>query len=106
MAMLTIKARVQGGHLVSVGPVDLPEGAELEVIPTQALPAADDQMTEDNWPATPEGRARLLARMDAREPVPMTDDEIANWERSRREDKEWESAHAAERDERLRKVWE
>ena len=104
--MLAIKARVQDGYLVSVSPVDLPEGAELEVIADPIQFSTGEQMTEENWPNTPEDRARLLARMDARDPVAMTDDELAAWARARREDKAWDLAHAAEHDERLQKVWE
>jgi hypothetical protein len=104
--MLAIKARVTNGYLVSIGPVDLPEGAELEV--TASPPESPDmeQMTEDNWPTTADGTARLLARMASREPLQLSEDEAAQWERVCREEKEWELAHADERDERLRKAWE
>ena len=104
--MLAIKARVTKGYLVSVGPVDLPEGAELEVTASPLGPLDSDQMTEENWPTTAEGLSRLLARMDSREPVPMSDDEIAEWERVRHEEKARELSHADERDERLQKTWE
>ena len=104
--MLAIKARITNGYLVSVGPVDLPEGAELEVTARPPHPLEVEQMTEDNWPTTPEGIAHLLARMDAREPFRMSDGEMAQWERIRREEKEWDLAQADERDEQLRKAWE
>lgn len=106
MNMVAIKARVRDGYLVSVSPVDLPEGAEFEVTADPVQLPTGEQMTEENWPTTPEDRARLLARMDARDSVVMTDDELAAWAHARREDKAWEMAHADERDERLRKVWE
>ena len=103
--MLAIKARVTNGYLVSIGPVDLPEGAELEV--TASPPESPDmeQMTEDNWPTTADGTARAAGHG-----VPRA----ASTERGRgrtvgcvcREEKEWELAHADERDERLRKAWE
>src|SRR5690242_14856969 len=100
--MLAIKARITGGYLVSVGPVDLPEGTEVEV--TANSPAASDaaRMTEDNWPTTAEDRTRLLARMDSCEPVQMNDEQLAEWARVRRDDKAWDLATADERDERLR----
>ena len=104
--MLAIRARITNGYLVSVGPVDLPEGAELEVTARPPDPLDIEQMTEDNWPTTPEGLAQLLARMDSREPLQMSEDELAEWERIRREEKERDLASADERDERLRKVWE
>jgi hypothetical protein len=104
--MLAIKARVTNGYLVSVGPVDLPEGAELEVTASAPEPADSEQMTEDNWPTTPEERERLLARMDARHPLQMSEAEIATWERVRREDRASELARANDRDEQLRKIWE
>ena len=104
--MLAIKARVTKGYLVSVGPVDLPEGAELEVTASPLGPPDGDQMTEENWPTTDEGLSRLLARMDSREPLRMSDDEVAQSERVRREEKARELAHADERDEQLRKIWE
>jgi hypothetical protein len=104
--MLAIKARVTGGYLVSVGPVDLPEGTEVEVTTNLSGTLGMDQMTEDNWPTTDEDRARLLARMESREPVQMSDAEVADWARIRRDEKAWDLAHADEQDERLRKVWE
>jgi hypothetical protein len=63
-------------------------------------------MTEDTWPTTPDDRARLLARMAARESVGMTDDELAAWDCARREDKALDLALADGRDERLRRLWE
>lgn len=104
--MIAIKARVRNGYLVSVDPVNLPEGTEVEVTASPNCGPSDEQMTEENWPTTTEGLARLLARMDSREPLQMSEAEIERWSRIRREDKDWELAHSEARDERLRKVWE
>jgi len=67
--MLAIKATIKNGYLVSVNPVDLPEGSQLELTATDAPISDREQMTEFNWPRTPEGIATLLARMDSREPL-------------------------------------
>jgi len=104
--MIAIKARVTNGYLVSVGPVDLPEGAELEVVAGPPAEPDAEQVTEENWPTTDEGRGRLLTRMAAREPFQMTADEIAAWERARREEKAWELSRADERDQQTRQAWE
>ena len=103
--MIAIKATVKNGYLITVDPVNLPEGAELEVTANPAT-APDEQMTEDNWPTTPEGIARLLARMESREPLHLSEEELARWAHIRREDKDWELSHFDERAEQLRKVWE
>jgi hypothetical protein len=47
-----------------------------------------------------------LARMDARQPLQMSETEIALWDRVRREDRASELARANDRDEQLRKIWE
>ena len=104
--MIAIRAKIRDGYLVSVEPVNLPEGAELNVT-ADALGISDqEQMTELNWPRTPEGIAALLARMDSRESLSTSDEEICQWERIRREDKQRELALANARDERLQKIWE
>ena len=67
--MIAIKAMIKNGYLVSVNPVDLPEGSQLEVTAADPCFSDDEQMTEANWPRTPEGIAALLARMDSRQPL-------------------------------------
>jgi len=104
--MLAIKAMIKNGYLVSVNPVDLPEGSQLEVTANDAPISDQEQMTELNWPRTPEGIAALLARMDSRQPLSMSEEENFRWERIRREDKDRELALADTRDERLHKTWE
>ena len=104
--MIAIKARVRSGYLVSVDPVNLPEGTEVEMTANSKGEWADEQMTEGNWPSTSEGIARLLTRMDSREPLEMSEAEVERWKQVRSEDKVWELANSVARDERLRKVWE
>jgi hypothetical protein len=104
--MIAIKARITNGYLVSVDPVNLPEGAELEVTAHPQAVTAHQQMTEGNWPTTPEAIASLVARMDSREPLQMSDEEIEQWSRVRLDDRTWELAQSDSRDERLTKIWE
>jgi hypothetical protein len=101
-----IKARVRDGYLVSVEPVNLPEGTEVEMTAIPNGFPADEQMTETNWPTTKEALARLLARMDSREPLQMSEEELERWNQVRKEDKDWELANSETRVERLQKVWE
>jgi len=104
--MIAIRARITNGYLVSVDPVNLPEGAELEVSADPQAITAQQQMTEENWPTTPEAIASLIARMDSREPLQISDEEIERWNRVRLDDQTWELAQANSRDERLAKIWE
>ena len=42
--------------------------------------AISDWGIDDDWPDTPENRAEILRRMDAVEPLEMTEEEIAQWQ--------------------------
>ena len=50
---LTLKARVRGGRLILDEPVDLPEGSEVDLVPTDEGDQLDD-----------EDRARLHAALE------------------------------------------
>lgn len=119
--MTTVRMTVQNGRLVSVDPVDWPEGTEYEFAvgdhgvadaePSSSTGEAgrefvgDEQMTEENWPTTPAGIQRLVARIERLEPLTMTDEEIANWHAAMEEMKQYEIAHAEEEHRKLVEMW-
>jgi hypothetical protein len=91
--MSAVRGRWVNGQIVLDGPppADWADGLELRIeLADQEEPVG---IREEDWPTTPEGIAALLARMDAFEPVVLTDDERAAWERRRAEDKAWELAN-------------
>jgi hypothetical protein len=104
--MIAIKAKIKNSYLVSISPVNLPEGVELEVTANSLDTLGDEQLTEANWPNSPEGIASLLARMDSRARLQMSETEIAQWERIRQDDKTCELSGVDDRDERLHKIWQ
>lgn len=97
-----IRATIHNGNIVAEEPVDFPEGTQLLVVPLDAT----DGDPEKNWDNSPEGIAEWLRWYDSLEPFLLTDAEQAEIERAKRERKEWELAHADERVEKLRSLWE
>ncbi len=95
MPTLVLKGVVKGGRVELIRPLDLPDGAEVEV-----------HAPESDAPMTPEEIAAALARMDAFEPVEWTDEERAAWDAERQARKEREKATFFERAERLRRMWD
>jgi hypothetical protein len=81
--MNPIRGIYQNGQIHLVGTVDWPEGTPVRI----ELAPLDHEMgmREEDWPTMPEGIAALVARMEACEPIEMTDAEIADWQQSRRE---------------------
>lgn len=94
--MSTIKATVRNGRIEPEGPLDLPDGTEVQI----TVPEKDDE------PMSQAEIDRVLAAMDRMEPLQMTDAELAAWEADRRARKEWEKARFFEHADKLRKMWE
>jgi len=86
--MTSIAATVRGGMIVPSEPFDWPDGTEVEVSAVER---------DDETPDSPEEIARWLAAFAAIPTPVMTEVEWAAWERRRRDDREWELAHAEER---------
>ena len=84
--MSTLKGIIRNGQVIVIGPTDLPEGTEVEILPV-GLPAVDDsgEMTADEI-------ARTLAAMENIEPFEMTDEKRAAIEADREARKEREKA--------------
>lgn len=95
MSTVIVKGVVRNGRIELSQPLNLPDGAEVEV-----------HAAESDAPMTPEEIAAVLARMDAVEPLEWTDEEIAAWEADRQARKEREKAEFFERGERLRRIWD
>jgi len=104
--MTAISAEIKNGYLVSVEPVDLPEGTKLIV---SAQLNSDDEihgMTEEEQGTSPEAIERWLASFHAIEPLDMTADEEARWQADRKAQREFELNTSDERVDRLRSVME
>ncbi len=67
--MSALHGTIRNGQIILDAPADLPEGTRVEVSPIEVTRPTLG-MREADWPATPEGIAALLARMDQVEPVP------------------------------------
>ena len=94
--MISITGTYQHGTVVLDEPVNLPEGAHVRVTlddPNAAAQDDTDRLSDGRpWPKTPEEIAAHLAEMDAIPPLDMSDEEIAQWEARRREEREWQKA--------------
>jgi len=102
--MTRVTATVRGGQIVLDHPLALPDGAEVSIEPISSM---DDQfprgMTEEEQGQSPEAIARWIAAFNAIPALVLTAEEREIFDRGRREDKEWELAHADEWAEQLRR---
>jgi hypothetical protein len=99
--MTILKGIIHNGQVVLSQPTDLPEGTEVQVVPTEPAGSADDER-----PMSSDEIARTLAAMDCVQPFEMTDLERAAIEADRRARKEWEKSRFFEHADRLRGMWE
>jgi hypothetical protein len=72
--MSTVPGRYRDGKVVLDTPVDWADGIPVQVSPKSKKIG----MTEDEWPATPEG-IRQLQKTWSFEPVELTPEEEAEW---------------------------
>ena len=99
--MEAIKAMVRNGRIETDGPVDLPDGTKVLILRSNTSDSAEDQ-----WDDSPEGIAAWLKWYDSLDPLIFTDKEREAWKQDQKNRKEWELAHADERSEKLRRLWE
>ncbi len=97
--MSTLKGIIRNGQVIVIGPTDLPDGTEVEILPVGLSVDDQGQMTSDEI-------ARTLDAMEQTEPFELTDAERAAIEADRKARKEWEKAQFDEHADRLRRIWE
>lgn len=95
--MNTIKAIVSGGRVQADVPADWPDGTEVEI-------ALSTPGEEDN-PSAVE-ITRLLAAMDALEPLDISEAEHAAWERARQAQKDWEKDQFNRHAGKIDRMWQ
>lgn len=93
------------GKVVLDAPAPLPDGTRVRLV-TEDSEYVGVGMRDEDWPTTPEGIAALIARMDATEPVQMTDEEMAAWEKSRADYKVWWATQQDAYHEKIGKLFE
>jgi hypothetical protein len=105
--MNIFKSTIRDGRLRIDAPLDLPDGSEVEVI-VHPLSADDELrgMTEEEQGDTPEAVERWIRELESIPAPTMTEEERAAWHQRRREDREWEFAHEAERERRIQSYFE
>jgi hypothetical protein len=99
--MIAIRAMVRNGRIETDDPLDLPDGTGLLVYPAEERPDPEDAFGD-----SPEGLAAWLQAFDARQPLVLSDEDRAEIEKARADQRAWELAHFEERAEKLRKMWE
>jgi hypothetical protein len=93
--MNAVSATWKNGQIVlDQNHVDWPEGCRLLVEP---VPEDSLGIRDADWPQTPEEIERHLALMDQIEPLIMTEAEIANWEQTRKDQREFDKANFEKR---------
>jgi predicted DNA-binding antitoxin AbrB/MazE fold protein len=101
---MTIRTIYTEGVFVPQQPVSLREGTTVDI----EVCETDDgdqyvQMTEENWPTTPEGIQKLIQRMDAAPKLEISDEDYKKIIEARRMQKEFELSRAAIEDEKIMK---
>ena len=99
--MNAIRATVRNGRIEPAEALNLPEGTEVLVLPCDAQ--EDSPELSDDSPA---GIAEWLRWYESLQPLIFTAEDREEWEKDRRARKQWELAHADERDQKLREMWE
>jgi hypothetical protein len=82
--MNAIRATWTNGQIVPSGPVSWPEGCALNVEPVRSNNEKLG-LTEEEWKDDPESIAEWLAWVDTIQPLILTDEERADMERYREE---------------------
>jgi predicted DNA-binding antitoxin AbrB/MazE fold protein len=102
--MTTIKTIIHNGRVQIDEPVDLPEGAEVEVT-INMLPVDFTLrgMTEEEQGDTPEAIERWIALAESIPAITMSDRDWEAWHQRRKEDREWQLADVVEREKRLQR---
>src|SRR5438128_3317175 len=99
--MDAIKAVVRNGHIEIDGPLDLPDGTQLLIVPTSAV----DDDAQENSDNSPEEISAWLKWYDSLQPLILTQEERLAWDEDQSARRAWEQAHADERAEKLRRLW-
>jgi hypothetical protein len=102
--MNVIHGTWKNGQILLDEPADWPEGCRVVIEP--AARETSIGIPEEEWPTDPEGIARLLAQMDAIEPLLMTPQEEAEWAAALQAQKEYEKGLFNEHADKLRKIFE
>ncbi len=76
IATTTIEGTYHAGHVDLDKQVDWPEGCRVRVALEHAA-TPEYGMREEDWPDTPENREKILARMDAVEPLELSEEDEA-----------------------------
>ena len=103
--MNTFHGTVKDGLIVLDVPAALPDGTRVTVLPIEKTQQVRG-MREDEWPATPEGIAALLARMDEVEPGWLSPEDDAAWRATLRSERELEKSRFLEDADTLKRMWE
>ena len=97
--MTMVKTRVQAGRVELAVPSDWPNGMEVEIRPVIHHGKDDD-------PMSPEEIARVLAGMDAMQPLELSEEELKRSEERIYERKRRDKEAFAQRMENLKKGWD
>ena len=99
-----ITVRTENGAVILDGPVQLPDGARVEVHPVDdpdRIGIPEEEQGDD-----PESIAAWIAWANQLEPLKWTDEERAEWEKALAEQKAFELATWEERSRKLEKLFE
>ena len=105
---MSIKGTVKDKVIVLDSEAPWPNGMRVFVSASAETGGTEDEEHDEivdrlydgtPYPTTEEGLAELLARMDSREPVEMSDEEWAAWEKQRQKER-------AQQKEMVRQIWE
>ena len=97
--MSAIRGTIQDGKVVFDTPPDWPDGTPVEVEPVRSserIGISEEEQGDDADSIT-----RWLAWLDSLEPLKMTPEEEAEWQKARAEQRAWELANRAARSKKI-----
>ncbi len=100
--MITIRGTIRQGQVVLPEAARWPDGTEVLV----QLPDPESSPRKDDDYMSPEEIARILALLDQIEPVELSEQERAEWQRRREAQKSADKESFFERGENLRRILE
>ena len=97
----TLTGTWKDGRILLDEPADWSEGCRVVVTPQEAQGGEWMEITEEEWPRTPEALADWMKWLDSIEPIEMTPEEEADWLAWRQKVREHELASFGKRVEGL-----
>lgn len=91
--MQSIRGHVNNGAIRFDSPITADWSEGTEIVARPAMPEEVEQMTEENWPTTPDAIEAWIKAVNELEPFLKTEEEEREFQKALDEQKAWELAN-------------